>query len=105
MRRYRLLRIEVPRFPVLQLTFDDGLEGPFDLQEYIQRGPFFEPLHDEGFFKSVAMAPNGRSFGWRLDQVGREIDFDVDAARIEVETALVEERAERYRRQHTEAAE
>jgi hypothetical protein len=98
MRQYRIGSVEVRRFPVLHLTFDDGLAGEIDLTSYLERGPFFAPLADRDFFSTVRVAPNGRSFGWRLDQPGQEIDFGADAARAEVETALVEQRADRFRR-------
>lgn len=105
MRRIRIVAVEVPRCPVVRLTFDDGLAGEIDLEDDLVRGPFFEQLRDEAFFGGVAIANEGRSFGWRLGEVGREIDFGADAARSDVETGLVEARAERYRRGRSEAAE
>ena len=98
MRRYRIGTVEVRRPSVVHLTFDDGLAGDLDLGPYIERGPFFAPLADPAFCRSVGVSPDGRSFGWRLDQPGEEIDFGADAARAELETALVEQRAERFRR-------
>lgn len=62
------------------------------------RGSYFAPLADETFFKEVAIAENGRSFGWRLDRPGEEIDFGADAARADIETALVEDLANQYER-------
>lgn len=99
-----MLGIEARSDAVLQLTFDDGVVGPVDLRASIQRGPYWEPLRDETSFKGVSIAADGRSFGWRLDRLGEEIDFGVDAARAGVETALVEQRADRYRRRLAAAA-
>lgn len=105
MTHFRIVQIETPRFPVIRLTFDDGLVGEVDLRQYIDRGPYFAPLSDEVFFRSVTIGMGGRSFGWRLDSIGNEIDFGADSARAEIETVLVEERAERYRNRRAQAAE
>ena len=105
MTRYRLTNVLVPRRDTVRLTFSDGFEGDLDLSDYVRRGPYFAPLADEVFFRQVAIAENGRSFGWRLDRLGEEIDFGADAARADIETALVEQRAERFRRRQVDAAE
>ena len=105
MKRYRVTQIDVPAFPVLRLTFEDGLTGDLDLSTDVERGPLYEPLKDEAFFRSVAISDDGRSFGWRLDQAFSEIGFCADAARYDIETALVEARAERFRRKMLHAAE
>ncbi len=55
-------------------------------------------------FETVAVAPRSRSFGWNLDQEGREIDFCPEAARIEIETRMVDDLARQYE-QHLIAAE
>jgi hypothetical protein len=81
MRRYRTKNIEVPSFPVVRLTFDDGFIGDLDLSGELDRGPSFEPLKDETYFRTVAIADDGRSFGWRLDRLYSEIDFGADGAR------------------------
>jgi hypothetical protein len=96
---YRIKSVEAVRFPVLRVTFDDGLSGEYDLTESIAAGPMFAPLKDEGFFRSVAVGEHGRTFGWNLDQFGHEIDFCPDATRIRIETQMVEELAARYRAQ------
>lgn len=105
MRHYRIVQIEAPRHPVVRVTFDDGLVGELDLQQYVGRGPYFAPLTDVDFFRSVSIGKNGRYFGWRLDEAGHEIDFGADSARAEIETGLVEKRAERYRHSRAQAAE
>jgi hypothetical protein len=104
-KRYRITKIEVPSYPVVRLTFDDGLSGDLDMSRDIERGPYFEPLKDEVYFRTVAVADDGRSFGWRLDQTFSEIDFSADGARADIETALVRARAEEYRRKLIHAAE
>ena len=105
MKRYRITSVIVPEYPVLRLTFDDGLVGDLDLSAYLERGSFYAPLKDEAFFRSVAMAEDGRSFGWRLDQLFSEIGFCADAARTDIETTLVVARADCYRRSLPHAAE
>lgn len=94
---YRIKSVEAVRHPVLRVTFDDGLSGEYDLTESIASGPIFEPLQDEVFFRKVAVAEHGHSFGWNLDGPGEEIDFCPDATRIRIETQLVEDLACRYR--------
>jgi uncharacterized protein DUF2442 len=94
---YRIKNVEVVRYPVLRVTFDDGLSGEYDLSALIATGPVFAPLKDERYFKTVAVAEHGHSFGWNLHDLGNEIDFCPDATRIQIETQKVEELAERYR--------
>ena len=94
---YRIKSVEVVRYPVLRVTFDDGLSGEYDLTDLIARGPVFAPLKDEAYFRTVAVGEYGHTFGWNLDDLGNEIDFCPDAARILIETQKVEELANRYR--------
>jgi hypothetical protein len=105
MKSYRVTEIMVPAYPVLRLTFEDGLTGDLDLSGDIDRGPVFEPLKDEAFFRSVTLAEDGRSFGWRLDQRGHEIDIGADSSRADIETSLVRQRAARYRARLPQTAE
>jgi hypothetical protein len=93
---YRIKSVEVVRYPVLRVTFDDGLSGEYDLTELIANGPMFEPLKDKDYFKTVAVGEHGHTFGWNLDKEGHEIDFCPDATRIRIETQKVEEMADRY---------
>ena len=69
----------------------------------IARGPVFAPLKDEAYFREVAVAQHGRSFGWNLDQEGEEIDLCPDATRIRIETQIVEELAARFRARRSAA--
>ena len=94
---YRIKGVEVTRYPVLRITFDDGLSGEYDVTRLIDDGPIFAPLRSEEYFRTVAVAEGGRSFGLNLDQLGHETDFCADATRIEIEAQIVKELADRYR--------
>ena len=100
---YRIENVEVVRYPVLRVTFDDGLSGEYDLSGLIADGPMFEQLKDPVFFAGVAVGDHGHTFGWNLDSPGDEIDFCPDATRTLIETQKVEELAERYRMSRTAA--
>ena len=95
--KYRIKSVEALRYPVLRVTFDDGLSGEYDLSELIANGPAFGRLKDEGYFQKVTVGEHGHTFGWSLDDIGNEIDFCPDATRILIETQKAEELAERYR--------
>ena len=101
---YRIKCVEVARYPVLRITFDDGLSGEYDLTTLIGDGPMFAPLRSEEYFRGVALADGGHAFGWNLDQLGHEIDFCADATRITIEAQIVKELADRYRAGLTAAA-
>ena len=94
---YRIKSVEVVRYPVLCVTFDDGLSGEYDLSDLIANGPAFARLKDEAFFNTVSVGEHGHSFGWNLNDFGNEIDFCPDATRILIETQNVEDLADRYR--------
>ena len=95
-RAYRIERVEVVRYPVLCVTFDDGLSGEYDLTDLIARGPVFAPLKDEAYFRTVAVGDYGHTFGWNLDDLGNEIHFCPNSTRIKIETQKVEELASRH---------
>lgn len=101
--KYRIKSVEVVRYPVLRVTFDDGLSGEYDLTDLIGRGPVFDPLKDEAYFRTVAVGEYGHTFGWNLDDIGHEIDFCPDATRIKIETQKVEELARRYQQRRPAA--
>ena len=50
---------------VMHIVFDDALEGDVDFNDYIGRGPVFEPLRDMTYFRSARIEngtiawPNG----------------------------------------------
>jgi hypothetical protein len=92
--------VSVVRYPVLRVVFTDGFSGEYDLSDLIATGPAFARLKDRAFFAKVAVEDHGRSFGWALDEAGREIDFCPDATRIILETNAVEALAEQYRLTH-----
>ena len=93
MMNVRIRAVEVVRYPVLKITFDDGFSGELDLTDKIANGPIFAPLRDEAYFAGVAVGEYGHTFGWNLEQVGEEIDFCPDATRIRIETRIVEDLA------------
>ena len=95
--KYRIKNVEAVRYPVLRVTFDDGVSGEYDLSDLIARGPIFARLKDKEYFKTVAVGEHGHTFGWNLDDEGHEIDFCPDATRIHLETQKVEALAEQYR--------
>ena len=95
--RNLLSSVTVKSYPVLHLVFKDGFSGDLDLADTITRGPMFEPLKDKDFFSKVAMDKRGFSFGWRLDDMGNEIDFSAEGARIDLETEFVKKLAEQHR--------
>lgn len=97
MKRYAITSVEPVRFPVLRLVFEDGLIGEIDLAKDISRGEMLTPLRDPEYFRQVALGEGGRSFGWNLDVPGEEIDFCVDAARIDIESRLVAELTQGHR--------
>jgi hypothetical protein len=105
MKRYRVVSATSEKSPVVRLQFEDGLTGDVDLTPYLEKGGYYDLLRDPSAFSQVAIGMNGRCFGWRLDDVGNEIDFSADGARADIETALVEKRAERYRKTMRQAAE
>ncbi|HEY1243532.1 MAG TPA: DUF2442 domain-containing protein [Hyphomicrobiaceae bacterium] len=100
---YRIKSVEVVRYPVLRVTFDDGLSGEYDLSDLIADGPMFAPLKDKAYFQTVAVGEHGYTFGWNLDDIGHEIDFCPDTIRILIETQKVEELANRYRQRRPAA--
>jgi hypothetical protein len=103
MKPHRITAVEAIRYPVLRVTFDDGLSGEYDLTDLIDQRPVFARLKDEAYFRTVSVTPAGRSFGWSFDVEGEEIDFCCDATRIKIETDVVEELAARYRARRTAA--
>ena len=103
MKTYKIAAVDAVCYPVLSVTFDDGFGGEIDLSGDIRPGSLFEPLSDRHLFGSVAVAPNGRSLGWNLGEVGREIDLGADSLRIDIETNHVRQMAKRFREQRPAA--
>ena len=97
---YRIQSVEVVRYPVVRVTFDDDLAGEYDLTEFVSHGRIFARLRNRDYFNTVSVGAYGHTFGWNLDDEGNEIDFCPDATRIRIETSLVEALADRYQRVH-----
>ncbi|MBV8824668.1 MAG: DUF2442 domain-containing protein [Bradyrhizobiaceae bacterium] len=85
MKQPRIKSVEVVRYPVLLVTYDDGFSGEYDLSHFIGRGPISEPLKDPEYFNHVAIGEYGHTFGWNLDVLGEEIDFCIDSDRKNIE--------------------
>lgn len=101
--KYRIEQVEVLRYPVMKVTFDDGLAGEYDLSDWIATDRIAQVLKDPLRFAQVEIGPEGRSFGWNLGEAGHEIDFCSDAVRIKIETDLVERMASDYAASRTAA--
>ena len=94
---HKITQVQVPKYPVLRITFDDGMVGDIDLRDEIATKPMFAELKGKAFFNQVALRDNGYSLGWKLDHVFEEIDFSADGLRTDIETQLVRQAAARYR--------
>ena len=94
---HRLKSVQVVRYPVLHVTFDDGMTGEIDLGDDIKTKPMFAELQDQAFFGRVTLRQDGSALGWKLDRLYEEIDLSADGLRVEVETELVKQAAARYR--------
>jgi hypothetical protein len=47
---------------MVYVRFDNGLAGELDLGSYVGRGPIFDPLADESFFRQVRI--KGGTIAW-----------------------------------------
>jgi hypothetical protein len=57
-----VIAIEYRHQHVYHIAFDDGLEADVDLSEYIGKGPIFEPLREESFFRMAFV--EGGTIAW-----------------------------------------
>jgi hypothetical protein len=57
-----LVEVRHIRDNVVYMRFDSGLAGEVDLSDYVGRGPMFQPLTDESFFKQVFI--QGGTLAW-----------------------------------------
>jgi hypothetical protein len=57
-----VVEIEYKEDFIYHVVFDDGKRGDIDFSEYIGRGPVFEPLRDEVFFKKATI--EGGTISW-----------------------------------------
>ena len=95
--RHRLTDVHVINYPILSVTFEDGLSGEIDLRNDIANKPMFAELKDEKFFNTVTVGVDGSCMGWKLDHVFEEIDFSADGLRTDIETQVVMKAAAAYR--------
>jgi hypothetical protein len=97
MRLYRITRVDVARYPVLRLTFDDGFAGEIDFSDTIAGGGVMAPLQNPAVFACAKIGGGGRSLGW-ANAEGESVDFCADALKFKAEEHLVRARAARYAR-------
>lgn len=55
-------KIKYKRDYIYHITFDDDLSGEVDFEPYLERGPVFEPLKDQKFFKLAKV--EGGTIAW-----------------------------------------
>lgn len=73
----RIVRVDVVRTPVLQVTFDDGTVREVDFSAVIARSRWFHTLGVPTTFEDVDVVNNGRALQWVSGA-----DFCADALRI-----------------------
>ena len=57
-----VVEIEYKEGFVYHVVFDDGTSGDIDFSEYVGRGPVFEPLRDNAFFRKATI--EGGTIAW-----------------------------------------
>jgi hypothetical protein len=57
-----VIKIEYKGGFVYCVIFDNGKSGDIDFSEYVGKGPVFEPLRDEAFFKKATIV--GGTISW-----------------------------------------
>ena len=95
--RHNITKVTVKNYPVLSIEFDDGIQGEVDMSNDIISKPIFADLRDPVFFSKVAIGRNGDCLGWKLDDIGNEIDLSADGLRNDIEIQIVRSRAARHR--------
>ena len=63
MRFSRITSVEIPRYPLLRLTFDNGFGGEVGLSKTIGEGGVMAMLRDPDVFALVRIGDGGRSLG------------------------------------------
>ena len=95
--RHQLTKVIVDHYPVLIVEFDDGIAGKVDMTNDIANKPMFVELRNPALFNKVSIGRNGDCLGWKLDEVGNEIDLSADGLRNAIEIQLVKTRAAQHR--------
>ena len=67
MKQPKIVRLEALASYKLKLEYETGETKIFDVAPYIS-GSWFGKLHDENYFKSVRILPNGKGIEWRDGQ-------------------------------------
>ena len=57
-----VVEIEYKEGFVYHVVFDNGKRGDIDFSEFVGKGPVFEPLRDEAFFKKATI--DGGTISW-----------------------------------------
>jgi hypothetical protein len=104
MKFHRITRVDLPRCPILRLTFDDGFAGEVDFSETIAAGGVMTLSRDPAIFACAKIGDGGRSLGW-VDAQGDDVDFCADALRFKVEEQVVRDRAARFAARKTAVVE
>lgn len=76
----KIVACTVQRHGVLQVTWDDGYQGPVDLHCTMERGGVYGFLTDATAFGRVAIAEDGQSLVW-IDPDGDRIGFGSETLR------------------------
>jgi hypothetical protein len=95
--RHKITKVAVKNYPVLSIEFDDGIQGDVDMSNDIVSKSIFADLRDPAFFDKVAVGRDGDCLGWKLDDIGNEIDLSADGLRSDIEIQIVRSRAARHR--------
>ena len=85
----RVTHLKVVRYPIVEVTFDDGFRGEVDFSDTIARGDVMAPLRDPAYFATISIDEHGHKVGWRLDDMGNELDFGAGALRRDAEDRVV----------------
>ena len=88
-----IVAVEVPRFPLVRLTYADGYTASLDFSEKFAWGEATRPLSDPVLFATAHVGSGESSLEW-IGPDGEEIDFCADALRFEAEALAARPAAE-----------
>lgn len=80
----KIASVEVPKFPFVRLTYEDGFTATIDFSTKIAWGEAMVPLRDPELFATAHVGSRGSSLEW-IGPDGEQIDFCADALRMEAE--------------------